>query len=184
MGQCTAARLAWGFVIPENKLYPLLEAFQKEEEKTDDKADDKEPDESPEPLAKKPKTRHNTPDFSLDFEGAYELIKYIIVAMRKSEAGGFFGFWAGGVKDEQLEDPLRFTFYYSGEDEEGPLTHELEIWGRENFGAVCVGLGATLNTERILKNTEGKSKQLQDDLHFKEAGIEVEEEWVLMVEVG
>ncbi|KAF8580339.1 hypothetical protein K439DRAFT_1619877 [Ramaria rubella] len=165
MGQCTTARLAWGFVIPENKLYPLLEVFQKQEQKNDDKADDKEPDESPETPAKKSKKRHNVPEFSLDLESAWELVQYIDIAMGKSEAG-------------------EFTFFYSGEDEEGPLTHELEIWGRENFGAVCVGLGAMLNTERILKDTEGKSKQLQDDLYFKEAGIEVEEEWVLMVKVG
>lgn len=43
-------------------------------------------------------------------------------------------------------------------------------------GISCKPLGPHLSTDKILKGTEGKAKELQDDLHFEEAGIKVEEQ--------
>ncbi|KAF8580340.1 hypothetical protein K439DRAFT_1619878 [Ramaria rubella] len=132
MGQCTKARLAWGFVIPQEKLSPLLQAFQQQAKKTDKKANNKESDEPPEPPAKKNQKRHGGSTPGLSFLDACELIEHITKAMKQNGARDFFKFWAGGVKEDELENKLWFTFYYAGEDDEGCLTYELDVWGREN----------------------------------------------------
>lgn len=145
MGLCSTATLAWGFVIPEDKLHNLLRVFRTHREenkaKPDDEAesddesepdddfepdDDSEPDENTVPEGP-PKKKKKTEPF--EFEQASKLEKYIEKAMKKSQAARYFTFVPGGIDHEEgdVERNITLSFYYCGGE-----THEVDRWGREN----------------------------------------------------
>jgi hypothetical protein len=49
-------------------------------------------------------------------------------------------------------------------------------------GSTCMALGPMLTVKS--HDAQGDAQKLQDALHFKEAGITVEEQWILICSVG
>jgi hypothetical protein len=113
VGTCHRTTLAWGFVIPQDKLLALFHAFRKH---SNGDSSGKEP--SAQEL-----------DDKIDYDDALqELSEDIQDVMMTHEARRILRFEASGLEPgaEELDSPVVFAFYY----EVGPIQYSIERWDR------------------------------------------------------
>ncbi|KAF8530403.1 hypothetical protein BU17DRAFT_79160 [Hysterangium stoloniferum] len=168
MGTSSNAILARGFVLPNDKLFRLLQIFRCDHNGEAD-ADDHDEYKNP----SKSKTHKQT------LEDMDELHGMIVEALESSGLEEWFTlrFCHGGeplrVCSNRLE-PI-FMLHYS---ESGRVGR----WGSDNYGATGISLGEDI-VDDISQEERDTVVKLQKVLHLDEADIKLKEEWLLIVSI-